>query len=184
MVAPTVNSELILFKQFWFSCIQHWIFSIHLIHHWIFSILLLEWSPKSLGSVASHLSSDLHFLPVRHRISFKITTDTFRVLQSQQPYTILHLSSHDMYRHEHSALFHRCQYVFPHVKPPRPSLNRFHLLLLTSGRHYQIIFRLLQFFLLLEQLSNIIYSYLLTLTVVQNLVTSNQLNVSHFVIQH
>ena len=27
--------------------------------------------------------SDLHWLPVRHRISFKITTVTFRVLQSQ-----------------------------------------------------------------------------------------------------
>ena len=35
----------------------------------------------------------------------------------------------------------------------------------------------------LEELSNIIYSCLLTLTVVQNLVRSNQLNVSHFVIQ-
>ena len=29
--------------------------------------------------------SDLHWLPVRHRISFKIATVTFRVLQSQQP---------------------------------------------------------------------------------------------------
>ena len=29
--------------------------------------------------------SDLHWLPVRHRISFKIATVTFRVLQFQQP---------------------------------------------------------------------------------------------------
>ena len=29
--------------------------------------------------------SDLHWLPVRHRITFKIATVTFRVLQSQQP---------------------------------------------------------------------------------------------------
>ena len=29
--------------------------------------------------------SDLHWLPVRHRISFKIATVTYRVLQSQQP---------------------------------------------------------------------------------------------------
>ena len=29
--------------------------------------------------------SDLHWLPVHHRISFKIATVTFRVLQSQQP---------------------------------------------------------------------------------------------------
>ena len=49
--------------------------------------------------------------------------------------------------------------------------------------HYQIIFRSFQLFLLLEELSNIIFSYLLTLTVVQNLVISNQLNPSNFVIQ-
>ena len=36
--------------------------------------------------------SDLHWLSVRHRISFKIATVTFRVLQSQQPF-ISHLSS-------------------------------------------------------------------------------------------
>ena len=47
----------------------------------------------------------------------------------------------------------------------------------------RIICRLSKLFLFLEELSNIIYSCLLTLTVVQNLVWSNQLNVSHFVIQ-
>ena len=40
-----------------------------------------------------------------------------------------------------------------------------------------------QLFRFLEELSNIIYSCLLTLTVVQNLVWSNQLNISHFMIQ-
>ena len=30
--------------------------------------------------------SDLHWLPVRHRISFKIATVTFKMLQSQQPF--------------------------------------------------------------------------------------------------
>ena len=40
-----------------------------------------------------------------------------------------------------------------------------------------------QLFLFLEELSNITYSSSLTLTVVQNLARSNQLNVSHFVIQ-
>ena len=49
--------------------------------------------------------------------------------------------------------------------------------------HCQIICHPSQLFLFLEELSNIIYSCLLTLTVVQNLVWSNQLNVSHFVIQ-
>ena len=40
-----------------------------------------------------------------------------------------------------------------------------------------------QLFLFLEELSNITYSSLLALTVVQKLVGSDQLNVSHFVIQ-
>ena len=49
--------------------------------------------------------------------------------------------------------------------------------------HCQIIFRPSQLFLLLEELSNNIYSCLLTLTVVQNLARSNQLYVSRFVMQ-
>ena len=80
------------------------------------------------------------------------------------------------------CLTHLCQYVFPHVKPPWQPPNRFNLLLQLSGMHCQIICRPFQLFLLLEELSNIIYSCLLTLTVVQNLVRSNQLKVSHFVI--
>ena len=88
-----------------------------------------------------------------------------------------------MYRREHSALLHLCHYVFPHVKPPWQPPNHFHLLLRVSGMHCRIICRPSQLFRLLEELSNIIYSCLLTLTVVQNLVWSNQLNVSHFVIQ-
>ena len=70
------------------------------------------------------------------------------------------------------------------IKPLWQFLNRFHIMLLqTSGMHCQIIFRPVLLFLLLEELSNVIYSCLLTLIVVQNLVRSNQLNVSHFVIQ-
>ena len=89
-----------------------------------------------------------------------------------------------MYRHEHSpALLHLCQYVFPHVKPPWQPPNHSHLLLRVSGMHCRIICRPPQLFLFLEELSNIICSCLLTLTVVQNLVRSSQLNVSHSVIQ-
>ena len=72
--------------------------------------------------------------------------------------------------------------MFPHVKPPWQPPNHSHLLLLVSGMHCRIICRTSQLFLFLEELSNIIYSCLLTPTVVQNLVWSNQLNVSHFVI--
>ena len=70
----------------------------------------------------------------------------------------------------------------PHVKPPLQPPNQFHLLLQRSGTHCQIICYPFQLFLLLEELSNITYSCLLTLTVVRNLVRSNQLNVSHFLI--
>ena len=72
---------------------------------------------------------------------------------------------------------------FSPVKPPWQTLNRSHLLLQTSEMHCQIIFCPFQLFLLLEELSNIIYSCLLTLTVVQNLARSNQLNVSHLMMQ-
>ena len=88
-----------------------------------------------------------------------------------------------MYRREHSALLQLCQYVFLHVKPPSQPPNHFHLLLQISGTHRHIICHPFQLFLLLEELSNITYSCLLTLTVVQNLLRSNQLNVSRFVIQ-
>ena len=38
--------------------------------------------------------SDLHWLPVRHRVSFKIATIAFKVLQFQQPSTILSCYTH------------------------------------------------------------------------------------------
>ena len=86
------------------------------------------------------------------------------------------------YRREHSALLQPCQSVFPHVEPPLHPPNHFHLLLQISGTHCQIICHLFQLFLFLEELSNITYSSSLTLTVVRNLVRSNQLDVSQFVI--
>ena len=60
---------------------------------------------------------DLHWLPVRHRISFKVGTVTFRVLQFQS-HPIFHLSSQEMHRREHSAFLRLSQYAFLHVKPP------------------------------------------------------------------
>ena len=67
-------------------------------------------------------------------------------------------------------------------KPPSQPPNLFHLLLQISGTHCQVICHPFQLFLLLEELSNITCSCLLTLTVVRNLVRSNQLNLSRFVI--
>ena len=126
--------------------------------------------------------SDLHWLPVRHRISFKIATVTFRVLQSQQPSYLSSLIPRYVPARalRSSSSFSIC---VPPRKPPWQLPNHFHLLLQIFGMHCQTICLPFQLFLFLEELSNITYSSLLTLTVVQNLVRSNQLNVSHFVIQ-
>ena len=72
--------------------------------------------------------------------------------------------------HGFGPVLHLCQYVFPHVKPPWQPPNHSHLLLRVSGMHCRIICRPPQLFLFLEELSNIIYSCLLTLTVLQILV--------------
>ena len=138
-------------------------------------ILLLGWSHKNLSCATSHLFSLIC-------ISFRFATElVLKLLQlllgcynfSSHPNDpILHLSSRDMYPRKHSALLHLCQYVLPHVKPPWQPPNHFHLLFQISGMHCQIICRPSQLLRLLEELSNIIYSCLLTLTVVQNLVRS------------
>ena len=142
-------------------------------------ILLLELSPKNLSSVASHL---FFLICIGFRFATELVLKLLQLLLRCSNF--LHLSSQDMNRREHSALLRLCQYVFLHVKPPWQPPNHFHLLLQISGMHCQIICCPFQLFLLLEELSNIIYSSLLTLTVVQNLVRSNQLNLSRFVIQH
>ena len=98
--------------------------------------------------------SDLHWLPVRHKLALKLLRLLSRYSNfSSQP--ILHLSSQNMYRREHSALLQFCLYVFPHVKPPSQPPNLFHLLLQISGTHCQVICHPFQLFLLLEALSNI-----------------------------
>ena len=126
--------------------------------------------------------SDLHWLPVATELVSKL----LRLLSecsNLSSHPIFHLSFEDMYRPNHSALLRLSQYAFLHVKPPLQLPNQFHLLLQIFGMHRQTICLPFQLFLLLEELLNITYSSLLTLTVVQNLVRSNQLNVSHFVIQ-
>ena len=125
--------------------------------------------------------SDLHWLPVRHRISFKLPR-LLSECSNLSSHPILLLSSQDICRREHSALFRLSQYAFLHVKPPWQLPNHFHLLLQIFGMNCQTNCLSFQLFLFLEELSNITYFFLLILTVVQNLVRSNQLNVLHFVI--
>ena len=131
-----------------------------------------------------------HTCPFWFALAFRFATELVsKLLQllsecsNLSSHPIFHLSFQDMYRPDHSALLRPSQYAFLHVKPPLHLPNHFHLLLQILGMHCQTICLPFQLFLLLEELSNITYSSLLTLTVVQNLVRSNQLNVSHFVIQ-
>ena len=144
-------------------------------------VLLLELSHKILGSATSHLSFRIC---IDFRFATELVSKLLRLLSECSNFSsrpIFNLSSQDMYRREHSALLRLSQYAFLHVKPPWQPPNHFHRLLQIYVTHCHIICRPFQLFLLLEELSNI--TSLLTLTLVQNLVRSNQLNVSHFVIQ-
>ena len=150
----------------------------------MFRILLLELSHKNLGSATLRLFSRIC---IGFRFATELVSKLPRLLSecsNLSSHPIFHLSSQDMCRREHSALLRLSQYAFLHVKPPWQLPNHFHLLLQVFGIHCQTICLPFQLFLFLEELSNITYSSSLTLTVVQNLARSNQLNVSHFVIQH
>ena len=63
----------------------------------------------------------------------------FSECSSLSSHPIFHLSSQDMCRREHSALFRLSQYAFLHGKPPWQLSNHFHLLLQVFGIHYQTI---------------------------------------------
>ena len=91
--------------------------------------------------------SELHWLPVRHRINFKIATIIFKVLQFQQPSYISPPLFHGMCQHDHCDLLLHCHYVFLLEKPlPRvfgiSSQVIFHSfpLFLLSGRDSSTIF--------------------------------------------
>ena len=134
-------------------------------------------------SATSRLSFQIY---IGFRFATELVSKLLRLLSAcsnLSSHPIFHLSSQDMCRRDHSALLRVSQFAFLHVKPPWQLPNHFHLLLQIFGMLCQVIFLPFQLFLLLEELSNITYSSSLTLTVVQNLVRSNQLNVSHFVIQ-
>ena len=122
---------------------------------------------NTLARVVTQKPRSCHF-----RFATELPLKSLRLLTgcyNFNSHPILLLSSLDMCRREHSALL-LCQYVFPHVKPPWQPPNHSHLLLRVPGMHCRVICRPSQLFLFLEELSNIIYSCLLTLTVVQNLV--------------
>ena len=127
--------------------------------------------------------SDLHWLPVRHRISFKIATVTFRVLQFQQPSYLASLIP----RYVPTRALRSSSSLSICVPPCKTTMATSKSFSSVASGIWNTLPNHIcppsQLFRLLEELSNIIYSCLLTLRVVQNLVRSNQLIVSHFVIQ-
>ena len=93
----------------------------------MFRMFSLEWSHKNLGSATLHL---FFLICIGFRFATELALKSLRLLSghsnfSSQP--ILHLSSQNMYRREHSALLQFCLYVFPHVKSPSQPPNLFHL---------------------------------------------------------
>ena len=83
------------------------------------------------------LLSELHWLPVCHRINFKIPTITFKVLQFQQPSYLAALIPR--YVPTRSLLLH-CHYVFLIEKPEWHSPDHLHLLPQVFGINSQVIF--------------------------------------------
>ena len=94
--------------------------------------------------------SDLHWLPVRHRIDFKIATITFKVLQFQQPWAILSSCPHSTVRADTitTIFFFLVNLCFLHEKPRWQGPNHFHLLPHIFGINYHVIFHPLPLFLL------------------------------------
>ena len=97
-----------------------------------FSILISHLANLSFTHATSlskfKLLSELHWLPVRHRINFKIATITFK--GSPVPAAILsrRLLFHGKCQHDRCDLLLQCHYVFLIEKPEWQSPNHFHLL--------------------------------------------------------
>ena len=130
--------------------------------------------------------SELHWLPVRHRINFKIAAITHTVLQSQQPsYLAALIPRYAPVRSLRSSS--SLSICVPLCKMCKTSMatSRSFFVCRTKNleMHCRVIFHPSQLFLLSEELSNTIFSCLLILTV-GHLVASRHLNVSRFVIRH
>ena len=91
--------------------------------------------------------SNLHWLPVCHRINFKIATITFKVLYFQQPFYLV-ASFHGMCEHDHYGLLLPWQYVSIHENPQWQCPNHFHLLPHIFGTNCHISFHPFPLFLL------------------------------------
>ena len=125
----------------------------------------LQLVPNTLARVVAQKSrfdhitpvlSELHWLPVRHRINFKIAAITHRVLQSQQPsYLAALIPRYAPVRSLRSSS--SLSICVPLRKPLWQPLDHFRLSHQKFGMHCWVIFRQSQLFLLLEELSNTVF---------------------------
>ena len=74
-------------------------------------------SPLSVS--ASHLLSNLHWLPVRKRIDFKITTLTYKVLSTQQPEYL-----HNLIYHQPSRVLRSSSQLLLEVRRTKTEFDR------------------------------------------------------------
>ena len=125
--------------------------------------------------------SDLHWLSVRHRISFKIATVTFRVLQFQQPSYLASLIP----RYVPARALRSSSSLSICVPPRKTTMAASKSFSSVASNIWNALPNHLASIPTLPAFRRALKHHcLLTLTVVQNLVRSHQLNVSHFVIQH
>ena len=99
--------------------------------------------------------SELHWLPIRHRINFKIATITFKVLQFQQPsYLAALIPRYAPTRSLRSSSLWLC---IPTRKTEMAKSNHFHLLPRVFGISSQVIFHPFPLFLLSGRNSSTIF---------------------------
>ena len=77
-------------------------------------------------------NSDLHWLPVRHRISFKLATIAFNMQQYQQPSYLASLIPRDVLPSRALRSSPSLSIFVPYVEPPWQLQNRFHLLIASN----------------------------------------------------
>ena len=106
---------------------------------------------------ATPVLSDLHWLPVRHRIDFKIATITFKVPYSSSSHPTSPLLFLGICRHDLCDLLPHCHYVFLIEKRQWQSPNHFHLSPQVFGIISRVIFHPFPLFPLPGRDSSTIY---------------------------
>ena len=148
---------------------------------------LLYWATHSLLSNTFFIEQHILYWATHSILSntYSILNNTFFIEQHILYWATHSLLSNTFFIEQHILYeLSICQYYVHSRKITMATSKSFSSTASNIWNSCQIICSPFKLFMLLEDLSSITYSCLLTLTEVQNLVRSNQSNVSHFVIQH